>query len=710
LPRRPAERHDAALAKKKRSAALGASSAGSRVTTRRAVFERPLWLSLALVALNLFVYASVRHFQLVNWDDPTYLTENPNIGAGLTWHSVTWALTTGYPPYWHPMTWLSYLLEIRLFGVDAGVFHVTNLLLHIANTLLVFVVFRRMTGAAGRSAFVAALFAVHPLHVESVAWIAERKDVLSTLFWMLTIWTYVVYVSRPRWPRYLAVLALFGLALMSKPMVVTLPVVLLLLDVWPLGRLGAGRPDQPPPRLWRSDDQPSPRLRRSAVALAEAEASAKADGQRYGPRVTWTRAIVEKLPLLALALATSVATVIVQKRVGAVAGLSVLSWQFRAANAIVGYVAYLWKTIWPTHLAAFYPFRAFAPGIVLAAGLVLVALTAAAFRCRRDHPYLLVGWLWYIVTVTPVIGFIQAGEQRMADRFVYVPMIGLLIAVAWGTAEGVRAQGSRLRRALPVAATLVVLTCAVTARAQVEHWSDSVTLWQHAIRVTPDSYIAFENLGQALRERGQLDEAKANYTRALALSPAGSPGYAAVIHNSLGMVLTREGKTGEAAEQFAAAVRFNPGFAEAQSNLGNALAAGNRFGEAIEHYGAAVRSRPDFTEAQVGLGSALVRQGHAADAIPHYREALRIDPNLAQAHNGLGAAFALEGHDDEAMAQYGEALRLKPDLPTAHLNIAVLSIKRGNVGDARRHLETALSIDPGYEPARRALAAIASRR
>ena len=305
---------------------------------------------------------------------------------------------------------------------------------------------------------------------------------------------------------------------------------------------------------------------------------------------------------------------------------------------------------------------------------------------RARYPYLLTGWFWYVITIAPVIGLLQAGEQGMADRFMYVPMIGILVMVAWGVPALVE------RRGLPAAslaagALAIVVACAIAARAQAAHWEDSVMLWQHAARVTPESYIAHENLGQALRERGQLDEAKASYERALANAPSHSPGYIAVIQNSIGMVLTRQGKTADALERFAAAVRQNPGFAEAQSNLGNALASQGRLPEAIEHYREAVRLKPDYTEPRVGLGGALLSQRNAAAAIPHYREALRIDPALAQAHNGLGAALAMEGHDDQAMAEYAEALRLKPDLPTAHLNIAVLLIKKGDVAQARRHLE-----------------------
>jgi protein O-mannosyl-transferase len=642
-------------------------SPASATAAATAWLAQPLVVASVLVGLNLFVYASVRHFQLVNWDDSTYVTENPTVLGGLSWSSVWWALTTGHSPYWHPMTWLSHLLDVTLFGTDAGMYHVTNLVLHTANTWLVFELFRRMTGALGRSAFVAAIFAVHPLHVESVAWIAERKDVLSTFFWLLTSLAYVAYVRRPGWPRYLAILALYALALMSKPMVVTLPVVFLLLDIWPLQRV-----------------EPDLRDR------------------------MWARLILEKVPLLALALATSVATVIIQHRVGAMAGLDALPWQVRAGNATIGYVAYLWKTVWPTHLAAFYPLFTIDPVRVAAAAAALIGVTVTVIAARVRYPYLLVGWCWYLVTIAPVIGLLQAGEQGMADRFMYVPMIGILVMVAWGVPALVERRGLPAGPFAAAALTLVAV-CAIAARAQAAHWEDSVMLWQHATRVTPESYIAHENLGQALRERGQLDEAKASYERALANAPSRSPAYLAVIENSIGMVLTRQGKTADALERFAAAVRQNPGFAEAQSNLGNALASQGRLPEAIEHYREAVRLKPDYAEPRVGLGGALLSQRNAAEAMPHYREALRIDPALAQAHNGLGAALAMEGHDDQAMAEYTEALRLKPDLPTAHLNIAILLIKKGDVTQARRHLEEALSIDPGYAPAQQALRAISSQ-
>ena len=417
-----------------------------------------------LVLINVFVYGSVSDFELVNWDDPTYITENPTVLQGLTWANAWWALTTGHSPYWHPLTWISHMIDVSLFGSDAGAYHVVNVVLHTANTLLLFELLRRMTGAHGRSAFVAAMFAAHPLHVESVAWVTERKDVLSTCFWLLASLAYLSYVRRGSWQRYVSVAVLFTLALMSKPMVVTLPVVFLLLDFWPLGRLSPGTPG------WR--------LRARAL-------------------------VIEKLPLVALALATSVATVVIQHRVGAMAGLDALPWQARAGNASVGYVAYIWKTVWPAKLAAFYPlFDTTAARVVLAV-CAMLAVTAAVIRFRARHPYLLTGWMWYVITIAPVIGFLQAGEQGMADRFMYIPMIGLLMAAAWAVPAILPGRMAVVR----AAGIAVVVASAVAAHAQVAHWENSLTLWEHATRVTPDSYIAYQNFLGMLFARHLVERA-----------------------------------------------------------------------------------------------------------------------------------------------------------------------------------------------------------
>ena len=640
-------------------------------------------IAIALVVLNLFVYWGVQRFDFVNWDDSTYLTENANVQAGLSLSNLWWALTTGHSPYWHPLTWLSHMLDVTLYGMDAGPHHVTNLILHVASTLLLYLLLRRMTRDPGPSALVAALFAVHPLHVESVAWLAERKDVLSSLLLFVTIWMYLRYVEAPSSRRYLAVVAAYVLALMSKPMVVTLPFALLLLDLWPLRRFAGSEDPAYTPRAGSKD--------------------AAYSGRR--PGLQTRRIILEKIPLMALAFATSAATFVVQKQVGAVANLSALPLPLRIQNALLGYVMYLWTTMWPANLAAFYPLRDIAAWEVAGAAALLLALTGLVFAVRRTHPYVLVGWLWYLVTVAPVIGLMQAGEQARADRFMYVPIVGLFIVVAWGGRD-LLLRFAVPPRAIAAAATILVVACAWIARAQAATWSDSVTLWRHAAAVTGRNYIAYENMGQALREKGQLVEAEVNYRKALELAPAHSPGYEAVIHNSLAMVLEREGKSDEAHRHFDAAVRLSPGFAEARMNLANALAAEGAFDQAIVHYRAAIELKPEYTEPRVGLGAVFLRLRRPDDALPQYREALRLDPGLAQAHNGLGLVLAMQGNDDEAMAEYREALRLKPDLPSAHLNVALLLIKRGEIPEARRQLETALSIDPTYAPALQALQAI----
>jgi tetratricopeptide (TPR) repeat protein len=617
--------------------------------------------ALALVALTLCVFLPVRHFDFVNWDDPGYLTENPVVQGGLSWSNAAWAFTTTHEPYWHPVTWLSHMLDVSLFGMDPGWHHVTNLVIHLGSTLILFAVLRRMTRETWKSAFVAAIFAVHPLHVESVAWLAERKDVLSTLFLAATIWLYVRYVERPGIARYLAVVIAYAFALMAKPMVVTLPLALLLLDVWPLGRVSRSQ--------------------------------------------GWLKAIVDKVPLLIMAIGTSVTTVIVQKNVGAVAGLNALPLRSRLANALAGYITYLWRTIWPAHLAAFYPLHAYPWWVTVLCALLLGVLTAVAFLLRARQPYLLVGWLWFVIAVAPVIGLVQAGEQATADRFMYVPMVGLTLIAAWGGSGLLRRIGVGARGIAIVSLTLIAAS-ALTARVQAGYWVDSLTLWQHAAQVTDGNYVAYEKMGEAFRDRGQFDQAAANYEQSLRLAPPGSPVYDATIQNSLGLVRIRQGRADEAAAHFAEAVRLNPGFAEAQSNFGNALAAQGRYDEAIEHYRAALAIKPDFQEALIGTGGSLVRAGRPAEAVAPYREALRIDPQSPQAHNGLGSALSLLHRDDEAMAEFNRALELKPDLPSAHLNIAIVLLRRGDVEGARRRLETALSIDPSYEPARNVLARI----
>jgi tetratricopeptide (TPR) repeat protein len=544
---------------------------------------RARWLAAGLIVITVLVFANVRTFDFVSYDDPWYVTNNPNVTAGLSRAGVWWALTSGYLFYWQPATWLSHMADVELYGLHAGGHHVTNLILHIGGTLALFGFLRRATGGQWRSALVAALFAIHPLHVESVAWVAERKDVLSTLFLMLTMWTYVVYAERPSTRRYLIVMACFALGLMAKPMLVTLPVILLLLDLWPLRRIQSGAGHWP----------------RRIVVL-----------------------IREKIPLVVLAAIVGVATFIVQAQVGAVGTLAQLPVSYRLSNAVLSYIRYAWQTVWPDGLAVFYPYPAQLPpwwqvGVAAAA---LVAITVEAARAVSRRPYLLAGWLWYLVTLLPVIGLLQAGDQLMADRFTYVPLIGLFIIVAWGAADIV-GDHPRFRIAAGAVAALLVAVLAFVAYRQVQHWQNSETLWRRALAVTEGNHRAHAGLADVLQQRGEIDSAITEYRAALRIVAD-----QAEWRNNLGLLYVRQNKVAEAIGQFAIATRVNPDFADAHNNLGAMHARAGQFAEAIASYQAAIRIAPDNALAHGNLAKALAGAGRVEEARRACQEALRLDP------------------------------------------------------------------------------------
>jgi Flp pilus assembly protein TadD len=573
---------------------------------------------VVLIAATAAAYAPVGHFGFLTWDDPQYVYANAHVAQGLTWQGAWWALTATEAANWHPLTWLSHMLDVQIYGMDAGPQHVTNLLIHILNSLLLFGVLYRMTGAWGRSTFAAGLFALHPLHVESVAWIAERKDVLSALFWMLTMWAYVTYARRPGWRRYWPVLVFFTLGLMTKPMLVTLPFVLLLLDFWPLQRV----------KQWR---------------------------------LVW-----EKAPLFALAAISSAVTVLVQQHGGAIQALEKVPWSFRLANAPAAYLAYAGKMLWPARLAAFYPIGTSAPVVQAIFGaLFLGGATFFAIRAGRRHGYVLAGWLWYVGTLIPVIGLVQVGNQSMADRYSYVPLTGLFIVIAWGTPE-LLAHWQHARVALPAAAACVLLACAALDRAQLSYWTDSGVLWQRAVDMTDDNYIARNNLGSVLLERGKAAEAVAQFGEALRLRP----NYAEARDN-LATALVWQGKLDEAARQLREALRIMPGLADARYKLGVVLMSQGKRDEAIGSFAEALRTNPGFAEAHYRMGNALEAQGRAGEAIAQYREAVRLKPDFAEAHNDLGAALGRQGNVGEAVQHFIEALRIKPDLASAGANLKV---------------------------------------
>ncbi len=616
------------------------------------------WLSIGLILVTVIVFAPIRTYGFVPWDDPLYVTQNPHVLAGVTPGGVLWALTTGEQFYWHPLTWLTHMLDVQVYGLSAGGHHVTNLLLHLMSVLLLFGALHRMTGKPGPSAFVAALFGIHPLHVESVAWVAERKDVLSAFFFMLTIWTYVSYVRRPGVRRYLLVLLCFVFALMSKPMMVTLPFVLLLLDVWPLGRL--------------------------RLAGVTTEGS-----------VPWRAVVREKLPMIALAIAASAVTFVNQLQAGSMRTLGGFPLGLRLANAVLSYVTYIANMVWPAGLAAFYPYPTVQPAlwVVLLALLAIVVASVVVTRAAGRRPHLAVGWFWYLGTLLPVIGLIQVGAQARADRFTYIPLIGLFLMVAWGIPD-LLARWRRGRVALTAAAMVVILGFAAVSRAQVQYWKDGFALWERAAAVTTGNQQAYASLGQLLEEQGRADEAIAKYRQACRFMLEASG-----LHTRIGMLLMRQGRAVEANAEFLLALKSQQNNAVAHHNVALALDAQGKTSEALEQYAAAVRCQPDSAVAHHSLGMALGRQGRAAEAIDELAAAVRIRPDWALARNSLALALAAQGRLDEAIREGLETVRLEPNNPEWHSNLSVMLGQRGNTKEAIEQLELALKLDPRHPEA-----------
>jgi tetratricopeptide (TPR) repeat protein len=596
-------------------------------------------IAIALVVLVGAAYGRVVHNGFVAYDDPDYVTNNPHVRAGVTLDTWSWALTTGHTANWHPLTWMSHALDCQLFGIDPAGHHLVSAGLHAINAVLLFLALHALTGALWRSAVVAALFAVHPLHVESVAWVAERKDVLSTLFGFLVLLVYARHVARPTRATRILIPILFALGLMAKPMLVTLPFVLLLLDVWPL-------------RRWERMLPPSALIR-------------------------------EKVPLFVLAMASCGATLIAQQRGGAMMSLDVLPLATRAGNAVVAYVAYLAMTFRPTGLGMFYPLVVPVPAWkVIGALAILASITAATLAMWRRARYLAVGWLWYLGTLVPVIGIVQVGLQSLADRYTYLPLVGVFIMIAWGSTDLLGAS-ARSRSALATVAAVAVGGCAVLTWRQVALWRDSETIFVHTLAVTSENYVMQGNLGGVLLDERRTDEAVVHLEEALRIHP----GQAGVLSN-LGVAALWRGRLDEAEAYFRDALKANPASASARSNLRVVL----------EKKGA-----PSSAAASLERGNALRDRGRLADAEAAYRQAIALDPRFTLPLNNLGVVLAMQGKNDEAARQFLEALRVDPSDASAHYNLGKLLAEQGRTADAIGHLEEALRIDPGDASARRAL-------
>ena len=579
-----------------------------------------------LILFPLIAFWQLNRSDFITFDDPYYITENAHIHQGVTAETIRWAFTTTREANWHPLTWISHELDIQLFGLKPGWHHLTNLLFHIANTLLLFFVLQRMTKAPWQSGFVAALFAIHPLHVESVAWVAERKDVLSTFFWMLTVGAYAFYVERPRLQRYLAVLTFFALGLMAKPMLVTLPFVLLLLDYWPLQRFeqkGSVFPVQP------EADKPAANQKRKKSKKEPARQDIAHEPKPAELKAGWTliRPLLwEKLPLLILTALSCIVTFIAQQRGGAVRSLEALSPGVRIANSSVSYIVYIAKTIWPTRLAVYYPHPGSWPiWEVAGAVLLLLLITSFVIWKAKRYPFLPVGWLWFAGTLVPVIGLVQIGSQAMADRYTYVPLIGLFIMIAWGIPELLKENPYR-KAILSVASAVVLLCLFVLTMTQVGYWHDSFTLYDHALEVTVPNDLIYTNLGVAHEKIGNHQQALADFERAIEYSPNCEQAY-----DNRGLLRGNLGDHRQAIEDFKKAIEIKPDYSEAWYNLGTAYSILGNHAQAIEAYNRALEFDPGYIKVYYDRSYSYAKIGNRSQAIEDLKIAARFDDESAKA-------------------------------------------------------------------------------
>ncbi|HEX5400044.1 MAG TPA: tetratricopeptide repeat protein [Verrucomicrobiae bacterium] len=605
-------------------------------TTGKRSFSRREVVCLLLTAITLLVWWPVVHCGFLNYDDPDYYTANPHVQSGLTWANISWAFTTGHASNWHPLTWLSLMLDRTLFGKGPAGPHFINLLFHTVNTVLLFLLLRRLTAATGRSALVAALFALHPLHVESVAWVAERKDVLSAFWGLLSLWAYAGHAGKlkiqgsPSKGYYWLALIFFVLGLMSKPMLVTLPLVMMLLDFWPLGRLSGSE----------------------------------------GRTAKIKKLLREKIPFFVLSAVSCVLTILVQQRGGAVVSLVKSSITDRIENALVSYARYLGKAFWPATLATPYPLPPHWPILpVLLAFVLFVGLGAGATVFRKKYPFGFTGWFWFVIMLLPVIGLIQVGNAAMADRYTYLPLIGVFIILVWGAGEVI----ANWRLPQPAVAVLVLgllLVAAWRTRIQISYWRDSGTLFTHALAVTKNNFVAENDLGTWLSQNGQVREAMDCYRRSLQINPDNSD----ALFN-LGNVFARLGDWNNAIVCYRRAQQAGPVHADLLNNLGLALMSEKQFAGAATNFEAALRLKPDFTDAHNNLGIVLFVDHRYDQAAQQYREALRLSPDDPRIYANLGDALVRLGRTAEAATCYQESLRLDPG--NASLEAKLRSLEAG---------------------------------
>lgn len=640
--------------------------------------------AVILIVLTLFAFRGTTSNKFLIMDDDAYVTGNTRVQAGITWDNVRWAFSTTYFGFYYPATWISHMLDCQIYGLQAGGHHLTSLLIHILNALLLLAALTRMTGYLWRSFFVAALFAVHPLHVESVAWVAERKDVLSTFFWFLCLFAYTRYAEKPSFKTYSLVFLSFLLGLLTKPMILTLPFTLLLLDYWPL-------------RRWPS---------------------AKASSLKG---LVW-----EKLPLFALIPIFSIITYSVQENLGAMSTFGLLPLSRRVANAFISYVAYLVKTLFPSGLTAYYPFpqEGVSLGLGAVCGVVLAALTVLFLLTGRERKYMTTGWLWYLGTLVPVIGLVQVGGQAMADRYTYVPLVGVFIIIVWTIADLSEKNKAARKVAVLSAVTALIVLSALSA-VQVGYWRDDITVFKRMLAVTKENVFAHLNLGAVLVSQGKIDDGIREYNEAARIVPlspepclglgkamvAGGRYSEAVrtyqdfmktgsvnarILNDMGVALIKDKRLPEALESFNEAVRIDPGFGEARENLSMAMGqAGVPDEGALEKCRQAAHSDPRSATALSDLAAALAARGFRAEAIRNYESSLEIRPGSAKVLNELGLLLAKENRLPEAIDRFREAVKAEPGSYDARLNLGTALNFAGRFEDAAEQFTAAARIKPG---------------
>lgn len=607
-------------------------------------------ICLVIILATLVAYEPLCHNGFVDYDDNIYITQNPNIKSGITKQTLVWAFTQPHASNWHPLTWLSHTLDYKLFGPEPFGHHLVNLLFHIANALLLFWILTKMTGATWPSAFVAAIFALHPLQVESVAWASERKTVLSGFFWFLTIAVYIRYTKRPGIGRYILLFCVYALSIMAKPVVVTLPLVLLLLDYWPLGRFSTAGVVNP--------------------------------ARQAG------RLLIEKVPLLILSIVLSAITFIVQRQGGAVIAFEKVPLIYRLGNAFMSYVKYIGKLAWPKNLAVFYPFpmTIFPKAAAIVCVLLVVLITALSILIGLRKRYVTVGWLWYIGTLIPMIGIIQAGSQSMADRYMYLPMLGLLFIFAWAVKDLI-SNRPRLKVLAAILSTVAIFSCVILTRTQVRYWQNGITLFEHTLKVTEDNAPAEYNCGYAFLNKGRFDEAVERMRKAAKLRPTSLDA-----RRGLGIALLKKGNCDEAIACFNEILQRNNNYAPAYYYLAIAAGIQQRYPDAIKYLETLLTIDPKFPDSHSRMAAMLLETGKTDEALLHLNKALRIDTDPTEAYINFGKVYCKLGKLNLVIENWTKAARLHPDRTDILDNLAMVMIERNEIppGDAKKAIEYAI--------------------